>query len=93
MDTANATHALCHSLLQVLHQERESMDRVSELGFSVPLRAIAAAPADRRTFLKVTTLPCLAACAAACLHGSPAVALGVPSLADDDAHFRVEARF
>lgn len=89
----NATHALCHSLLQGFHQEREAIDRDSELGFSIPLLAIATAPTDRRTFLKVTTLPCLAACAAACLHSSPAVALGAPSLAEDDAHFRVEARF
>ncbi|MBZ5651932.1 MAG: AmmeMemoRadiSam system radical SAM enzyme [Acidobacteriia bacterium] len=69
------------------------MDQVSELGFSIPLLAIARAPTDRRTFLKVTTLPCLAACAAACLHSSPAVAFGTPSLAEDDARFRVEARF
>jgi pyruvate formate lyase activating enzyme len=91
MDTANAAHALCHSLLQGLHGERESMDRVSELGFSIP--PLATAPTDRRTFLKATTLPCLAACAATCLHSSPAFALAAPSLADDDARFRVEARF
>ena len=92
-NTPNPTHTLCHSLLQGFHQEREAMDQVSELGFSIPLSAIATAPTDRRTFLKVTTLPCLAACAAACLHSSPAVAFGTPSLAEDDARFRVEARF
>jgi pyruvate formate lyase activating enzyme len=91
--TPNATHALCHSLQQGFHQEHESMDRVSELGFSVPLSAIPTSPTDRRTFLKVVTLPCVAACAAACLHSSHAVAFGVPSLEEDDAHFRVEARF
>jgi pyruvate formate lyase activating enzyme len=80
-------------LLQGFHQEHEAMDQVSELGFSIPLLAIARAPTDRRTFLKVTTLPCLAAYAAACLHSSPAVAFGTPSLAEDDARFRVEARF
>jgi pyruvate formate lyase activating enzyme len=93
MGAANASHALCHSLLQGLHPERESIDRVSDLGFSVPLRAIAAAPTDRRTFLKAATIPCLAACAATCLHSSPLLALGAPSQADDDARFRVEARF
>ncbi|MBZ5720146.1 MAG: AmmeMemoRadiSam system radical SAM enzyme [Acidobacteriia bacterium] len=93
MDTANATRALCRSLLQGLHQEHESMDRGSDLGFSIPQSAITSPPPDRRTFLKATTLPCLAACAAACLHTSPAVALGAPSLPEDDARFRVEARF
>ncbi len=92
-NTPNSTHTLCHSLLQGFHQEREAMDQVSELGFSIPLSAIATAPTDRRTFLKVTTLPCLAAGVAACLHSSPAVAFGTPSLAEDDARFRVEARF
>ena len=92
-NTPSSTHSLCHSLLQGFHQEHEAMDQVSELGFSIPLLAIARAPTDRRTFLKVTTLPCLAACAAACLHSSPAVAFGTPSLAEDDARFRVEARF
>ena len=93
MDATNTAHALRHSLLQGFHRERDSMDRVSEVGFSVPLPAIATDPTDRRTFLKATTLPCLAACAAACLHSSPAVAFGTPSLAEDDARFRVEARF
>jgi len=92
-NTPNATLALCHSLLQGFRQEYESMDRVSELGFSIPPSAIATSSTDRRTFLKVATLPCLAACAAACLHSSPAVAFAAPSLAEDDAHFRVEARF
>jgi pyruvate formate lyase activating enzyme len=80
-------------LLQGFHQEDEPIDRVSELGFSIPPSAIDTAPTDRRTFLKITTLPCLAACAAACLRSSPAVAFGTPSLTEDDAHFRVEARF
>ena len=59
----------------------------SDLGFSVLLP-----PADRRTFLKAAALPCLAACAVACLRGTPASALAA-SAKEDDARFRVEARF
>jgi len=66
------------------------MNRVSELGFSVPLSSLAATATDRRTFLKVMTLPCLAAC---CLHSSPAAALGISSAVEDDTRFRAEARF
>jgi len=92
-ETPNATHALRHSSRPGSHPERELIDSVSEVGFSVPLSVIAAAPTDRRTFLKATTLPCLAACAAACLRSSPAAAWGTPSKAEDDALFRAEARF
>src|SRR5512135_1228205 len=93
LNIKNAPHALCHSSLQGLRQNHESGDRVSELGFSIPLSAIAPTLADRRTFLKVATLPCLATCVAACLRSNSAFALEAPSLADDDVRFRVEARF
>src|SRR5512146_766144 len=93
LDTPNATYALCHSSLHGSHQEQELIDRVSEVGFAVLLSATAAAPTDRRTFLKAATLPCLAACAAACLHSTPAAALATSAIEPDDARFRVEARF
>ncbi len=91
-DTPNAIHTLSQTLLQGFHQESDLIDRVSELGFSFPLSAIASTPADRRTFLKAAALPCLAACATACL-GSRAAALAAPSVSGDDVRFRKEARF
>lgn len=93
LDTPNATYAPCHSSLHGSHQQQELIDRVSEVGFTVLLSATAAAPTDRRTFLKAATLPCLAACAAACLHSTPAAALATSAIEPDDARFRVEARF
>jgi pyruvate formate lyase activating enzyme len=92
-DTPNATHPLCHTALQGLHRESEVVDRASELGFSIPLSAIAPPPTDRRTFLKTAALPCLAACATASLGSSPAAALATESVSGEDARFRKEARF
>jgi len=91
-DTPHATHALCQSRPHGFHQH-DLIDSVSEPGFSVPLTSLAAAPTDRRTFLKAATLPCLAACAAACLRSNSAWALATPSTSNDDARFRKEARF
>lgn len=68
-------------------------DRVSELGFSVLFQPSAQPRLGRREFLKTTGLPCLAVCAAACLRGSHAIALGNRSVQQDDKRFRTEARF
>jgi pyruvate formate lyase activating enzyme len=57
------------------------------------LPAMAAADPDRRTFLKLASLPCLSACAACCLGGLPALALGQPAVSEDDSRFTVEAQF
>jgi len=51
MDTANATHALCHSLLRGFHQAREPMERVSEWGISVLLSAIADAEGSEYAYI------------------------------------------
>ncbi len=93
LNTPDASQFLRYSSLHGFHQQRELIDRVSEVGFSFPLSAIAAAPTDRRTFLKAATLPCLAACAAACLRSTPAAALATSAVEADDARFRLEARF
>src|ERR1039457_6904891 len=92
LDTPISAQAVRPSL-QGLHQQSALIDSFSDLGFSVPLSAIAMAPTDRRTVLKAATLPCLAVCAAACLRGTPAFGLATSSGAEDDARFRVEARF
>src|SRR5271157_1614941 len=91
-DTPIAAHAIRPSL-PGLHEEQARIDRLSDLGISVPLSAIPIAPTDRRTFLKTATLPCLAVCAATCLRGTPAYGLATSSGTEDDARFRMEARF
>jgi pyruvate formate lyase activating enzyme len=48
---------------------------------------------DRRAFLKATTVPCLAVCAASCLGGWPGSALHAATLADDESRYIVEAQF
>jgi len=93
LDTPIAAHAVRPCLLQDSQQQRELIDSASDVGFSVALSGLAAPPTDRRTFLKAATLPCLAACAAVCLRSTPASALVSSSAAEDDARFRVEARF
>lgn len=71
----------------------ERMDRVSELGFSVSFQPSVQPRLGRREFLKTTSLPCLAVCAAACFRSTHAVALANPSVQQEDKKFRVEARF
>ena len=90
LDTSNATRALGYSLLNGTLGKSELIDSVSDAGFSAPLLSIAALPLDRRTFLKTSTM---AACAAACLGCRSAAALETSSTTNDDARFRVEARF
>ena len=98
MPNAPTTQAGRHSLFDDASQnscrrDDDLIDRVSELGFSIPLPVVAISPADRRTFLKAATVPCVAACAAMCFRGSRAVALVPSKEIDDEARFRVEARF
>jgi len=78
---------------------RERFD-VQEVADALPTRSqlsgltgMAAADQDRRTFLKLASLPCISACAACCLGGLPGLALGQPAVSDDDSRFIVEAQF
>jgi len=48
---------------------------------------------DRRTFLKLTSVPCLSASVASCIGGLPSLVFGAPSLPEDDSRFTVEAQF
>ena len=91
LDTPLAAHSLrCYP--HDAYQQQEFIDDVSDLGFSFAPASLAA-PTDRRTFLKVSTLPCVAACAAVCLRSTSAHGLAMFSVAEDDSRFRVEARF
>ncbi len=91
LNFGNAAHAPCNRSPQALHHGHESIDRVSELGVFIP--GILDPPTDRRTFLKVATLPCLTAGVAACLRSRSAFAFDAPLTGENDARFRVEARF
>jgi len=57
------------------------------------LSGIAAAEHDRRSFLKLVSAPCLAACASCCAGGWPAFALNAAEPASEDARYIVEAEF
>ena len=57
------------------------------------LQSTESGPTDRRTFLKILTLPCLAACTAACMQRWFVLPLEAAPMAEDDSRFRVEARF
>jgi len=48
---------------------------------------------DRRTFLKLASLPCLAACAGSCVAGWPTLALAAGSSPAEDSRYIVEAQF
>ena len=84
--TPNATYPVPDTASASQHL----VDRASELGISVPLSPFSA---DRRTFLKLATLPCLAACTASFLGSKSAFAFDAKQAQDDDARFRKEARF
>ena len=76
----------------VVSSRRALHDPFRALGFSVAPLSTTLAESDRRTFLKMTGLPCVAACAAACLPSGLVVPLRASS-SEDDRRFRVEARF
>lgn len=48
---------------------------------------------DRRTFLKLASIPCLSACVASCVGALPDLAFGASALPEDDSRFVVEAQF
>jgi len=77
-----------HSSLSALHSQEEWIDRISDLGISIP--SSPTAPSDRRMFLQTATL---AACATVCLGARRARGLAALPAAGDDDRFRVEARF
>jgi len=71
----------------VVSSRRALHDPFRALGFSVAPLSTTLAESDRRTFLKMTGLPCVAACAAACLPSGLVVPLRASS-SEDDRRFR-----
>ena len=59
----------------------------------VSLSRLEASEHDRRTFLKLASVPCLTACVGSCMAGWPSLALGAGSTAAEDSRFIVEAQF
>ncbi len=57
------------------------------------LASFAATQRDRRTFLKATAVPCLAASVVSCVGGWPSLTLGAAPLAEEDSRYIVEAQF
>ena len=88
----NATTARLKAALHERSDEREVVDALSHHSPLSALTGVACADHDRRTFLKLSTLPCLSACMACYFGGLPSVALGALP-AEDDSRFIVEAQF
>ena len=57
------------------------------------LKSVGRTEHDRRAFLKLASLPCVAACASSCVGAWPSFALGAGSRPAEDSRFIVEAQF
>jgi pyruvate formate lyase activating enzyme len=57
------------------------------------LTSLTATEHDRRTFLKLASVPCLTACLTPCVGGWPRFALDAAALPAEDSQFIVEAQF
>jgi len=73
--------------------ERDASDSLPRDSVLPVLNNLVASEHDRRTFLKLATVPCVAACVSSCMAGWPSLALGAGSPPDEDARFIVEAQF
>jgi len=71
----------------------ESIDALPRSSALTSLTRIAATGQDRRTFLKLASVPCLTACMTPCVGGWPGFALEAAPLPAEDSRFIVEARF
>ncbi len=83
--------AICspHDIFRQLH----TADALPSDSVLASLTNLPSAEQDRRAFLKLATLPCLAACAGSCLAGWPTLALASGSAPAEDSRFIVEAQF
>ena len=76
----------------VCHPE-EAIDTLPRNSVLSSLTSIAATEHDRRTFLKLASVPCFTACMTPCVGGWPGFALEAEPLPAEDSRFIVEARF
>ena len=84
-DTIFSPHELARAL-----QAADVLPRESVIDSLTNLPAL---EHDRRAFLRLATLPCLAACAGSCMAGWPTLALPAGSSPSEDSRYIVEAQF
>ena len=77
----------------VPRREQEANDALPCDSVLASLRSLGATEHDRRTFLKLASVPCLTACVSSCVAGWPSLALGAGSEPAEDSRFIVEAQF
>lgn len=76
-----------------LHREPHAAAALPPASVLDSLTNLSSAEHDRRAFLKLATLPCLAACVGSCAAGWPSLALAAGSSSAEDSRFIVEAQF
>jgi pyruvate formate lyase activating enzyme len=88
-----ASNGKARGSLPEVSYRQESADALPHDSVLTALTGAVATDHDRRTFLKLASVPCLSACVASCITGLPGFALGAPALPEDDSRFIVEAQF
>ena len=76
-----------------LRREQEVIDALPFDSVLASLTGLGATEHDRRTFLKLASVPCLTACMSSFVGGWPSLALGTGSVPAEDSRFIVEAQF
>lgn len=74
-------------------RDRHAADALPKDSALAALQRIVPPDHDRRTFLKLASLPCLGACVSSCLAGLPATVLAGASSSEDDSRYIAEAQF
>jgi pyruvate formate lyase activating enzyme len=78
---------------QGLCRIQEAADALPRDSVLAALTSLTATEHDRRTFLKLASVPCLTACLTPCVGGWPRFALDAAALPAEDSRFIVEAQF
>ena len=92
--TSNSSSAKLNCSPLALRSESQAADTLPRDSVLDSLSKLPEAGHDRRTFLKLASLPCLAACAGSCAAGWPTLALAsAASSSSEDSRFIVEAQF
>jgi len=78
---------------QELCHEQEAADALPHDSVLAALTRAATTEPDRRTFLKLASVPCLGACVTSCMAAWPEFALEAAALPADDSRYIVEAQF
>ena len=76
-----------------LRSEQEVIDALPPHSVLSSLGSVSPAEHDRRTFLKLASVPCLSACVASCVGGLPGLTLEAAAPPEDDSRYIAEAQF